>query len=415
MKIKKRFLLVLLALAMVFSMVACGDSDKTKKKDDDDDSSKTTETTETYLGKYLGVSVNILDEDTPMSEVYEGENYIELKVGNKCVFMLDGDRINCSYTIEGENLTISIEGVEYKATVKDGVLLLDFMSIAMTFTKDGKAPSSNSGTADKDSIVGYYKITELVVEGEAMGSDMLAAIGMDGCYILFNEDGTGRIRFDNESEFTYDDKNLTVDGDAQPYTFEDGKVTIELEGTKMVFSLSDETPPEPGAGSAISEDVVDAFEGDWHGMAMISEGEGKYETNVGLEFEIIARFVFDSEGITPYIGFALNDGEIVENLVFTYDDVFEEFAIEGELIGCEITEDSYIMEDGGAIYISLVLDDGEGNTATIFSCLRHLDAEWNYDEDYPYMNEDMLAFYNGKDFEEIAGLFGLDVDEIPAA
>ena len=81
-----------------------------------------------------------------MYEVYPGENSIELKSGDKCVFSLDGDKIDCDWKLDGTALTIDIEGVECKGTLENGVIKIDFMGLMdMTFVKEGaSAPAKPS-------------------------------------------------------------------------------------------------------------------------------------------------------------------------------------------------------------------------------------------------------------------------------
>jgi len=49
----------------------------------------------------------------------------------------------------------------------------------------------------------------------------------------------------------------------------------------------------------------------------------------------------------------------------------------------------------------------------LLGCLRRLGEEWNYDNDYPCLPEDGVAYYKGMDLDEIAEVFGLGASELP--
>lgn len=133
MKTMKRMIAAVLVLVLVLSLAACGGKDK-------DDPN---------LGKYYGTTVEALGTTMDMSEIYEGECYIELKSGNKCVMTVDGDAADGEWKLDGEELTITVEGVKCPGTLKDGVIVIDFMEIGMpmTFVKDGaSAPKPTQNT-----------------------------------------------------------------------------------------------------------------------------------------------------------------------------------------------------------------------------------------------------------------------------
>ena len=69
----KRLLAVLLSLAMLLSLAACGGS---AERDPN-------------AGKYIGISAAVGGFAMPMSDVYPGETWIELKSGGKGSIMLD--------------------------------------------------------------------------------------------------------------------------------------------------------------------------------------------------------------------------------------------------------------------------------------------------------------------------------------
>ena len=91
----------------------------------------------------------------------------------------------------------------------------------------------------------YYKLTSAEASGMSFDSSTLAAVGMDKGYILLKEDGKAKLSAaGQEQELTYDDKNFTADGDSIPYTLKDGVITMEKDGTKLVFTFDANFKPE---------------------------------------------------------------------------------------------------------------------------------------------------------------------------
>ena len=92
----KRLLAVLLSLAMLLSLAACGGSAEGDPN----------------AGKYIGISAAVGGFAMPMSDVYPGETWIELKSGGRGTIMLGGDDFSMKWALEGEEFTITIQGVE---------------------------------------------------------------------------------------------------------------------------------------------------------------------------------------------------------------------------------------------------------------------------------------------------------------
>lgn len=131
----------------------------------------------------------------------------------------------------------------------------------MSFTDKGTKPEKmrnsdrkNGGKTNEknfhnqrcgNSTLGYYKLTSAEASGMSFDSSTLAAVGMDKGYILLKEDGKAKLSAaGQEQELTYDDKNFTADGDSIPYTLKDGVITMEKDGTKLVFTFDANFKPE---------------------------------------------------------------------------------------------------------------------------------------------------------------------------
>lgn len=91
----------------------------------------------------------------------------------------------------------------------------------------------------EDPKVGVYKAIEMSSDG----MDLLALMqGMGqefNAYLVLNSDGTGSLDLGDEdkTELKWDDKTLSSADGSDPinYTFDNGKITFEEDGTKMVF------------------------------------------------------------------------------------------------------------------------------------------------------------------------------------
>lgn len=100
-------------------------------------------------------------------------------------------------------------------------------------------------TACGNSTLGYYKLTSAEASGMSFDSSTLAAVGMDKGYILLKEDGKAKLSAaGQEQELTYDDKNFTAGSESIPYTLKDGVITMEKDGTKLVFTFDANFKPE---------------------------------------------------------------------------------------------------------------------------------------------------------------------------
>lgn len=100
-------------------------------------------------------------------------------------------------------------------------------------------------TACGNSTLGYYKLTSAEASGMSFDSSTLAAVGMDKGYILLKEDGKAKLSAaGQEQDLTYDDKNFTAGSESIPYTLKDGVITMEKDGTKLVFTFDANFKPE---------------------------------------------------------------------------------------------------------------------------------------------------------------------------
>lgn len=127
----KKIISLLLTLTFIFALCACGATDPN-------------------LGRYNGSQIDIMGW-MDMSEVFEGESYIELEADGEGTIALAGESASLTWTLDGEDITITIEEVDSTGTLKDGVLTLDdFLGtgFAATFVKEGTEDAAAEDDAD---------------------------------------------------------------------------------------------------------------------------------------------------------------------------------------------------------------------------------------------------------------------------
>lgn len=256
----KKFLAILLAALMLFSLTACGgDKDSVAAADPN-------------LGLYKGVHVVTFGVEMPFEEVYGEGNSIELKDGGKAEFNLGGDSMKCDWELKCEELTVTVEGVPSSGTLKDGVMSIDFMNmgIEMVFAKEGVTVESSASSSEEPAAVldGFYPVYSAVIGGNEIDYETLVIAEVAESYIIFNTDGTGEVYFqDSESDtFTYDmASGILTDSSGMEFAFyADGDaVTVEfpLQDMTMTYVLDasamwDGLEPGETAGS-----ITDIFGG----------------------------------------------------------------------------------------------------------------------------------------------------------
>ncbi|MCR5735787.1 MAG: hypothetical protein K6G22_14365 [Lachnospiraceae bacterium] len=101
-------------------------------------------------------------------------------------------------------------------------------------------------TDDNDGPAGYYKMTVYIEDGkDSEDYAMLYEMGAY-MYLVLNEDGTGVMDLLGDADDLEWDETMITFEDTEPseYTYEDGKITIEEDETKMVFERLTEEEEE---------------------------------------------------------------------------------------------------------------------------------------------------------------------------
>ena len=146
----KKALALGLALVMALALAACGGGGGGTSDDPN-------------LGKYVGDQVDVLGWE-PMSEIYEGENYIQLDADGKGTFCLDDSTTPLTWKLSGTKLTITVEDVDSAAVLEDGVITIEDafgMGFGMTFVKEGAstaaiAPSGGTAASAENDQVAWW-------------------------------------------------------------------------------------------------------------------------------------------------------------------------------------------------------------------------------------------------------------------
>ena len=231
----KKLLAILLTMAMLLSLAACGGSAEEDPN----------------AGKYLGTTAKALGMTMPMSDIYEGETWVELKSGGKGTIMLDGDDFPVKWALEGEAITITIDGVDSVGTLADGVITVDLMNmgVEMTFLKEGvEAPVAAATYND----AGYWEVVRVESEDpeSAISEEDMETVKAAGVlmYMELNADGTGIVFIEEEMPVTWVDGTITFtdDGMSIDYTVENGELRLDM--FEMVFVLRQATSEMAEAG-----------------------------------------------------------------------------------------------------------------------------------------------------------------------
>lgn len=376
------------------------------------------------LGLYQGTTYEYSGQSFQMTDIYNGLCTIELLDGGKAVFILGGEEMQCTWELDGEDFILDNAAVESPGTLKDGTITIDFMGMGMMMTfvlADGNTAGSG-GAENVSDIAGFYPLYAVDQDGEYTGNDIITMLGMEKeNYIILNEDGTAIAVMDgDEIHCTYNESCfIEEEGYEISYAFVDGLLELYLDGNMTFYYQKGDMSdiPEKGADGAseFPEDTIEEFHGDWHGMAVVYEGTGYYEDEVDMEFEIIARLAFGEDGTCePYLACAFSgEDNNFKSLTAEYNEADDTMILSGEFVNIELADDSNLYMMDGVLYADVYVDDGEGNYLNLYACLRRLDEEWDYENDWLALSEDAVEFYKGKDFLEIAELFQVDVDEIP--
>ena len=156
------------------------------------------------LGVYYADKGVAYGLDIPISTMWENGFSIELQESGKCIATVDGSTSEAAWKLEGENFTLSEDGIDLTGTLSSGVLFLENImdtGVDLYFTKDGSMIPAET-TTDSDSAwagdyYGWWAVLDPTGNYVVDDSDILPA--WDICASITDYgDGTGYIQIWDE-------------------------------------------------------------------------------------------------------------------------------------------------------------------------------------------------------------------------
>ena len=327
----KKLISILLTLAMALSLCACGGP----KYD------------ESLLGVYTCYAVEMLGVEMKADEVLSQTSTLELKQGGKGKMDIEGTTGSVKYTLDGENITVDIDGETATGTLKDGVLHIEIMSMDMYFIQEGKEVPEVTAPE-----VGYFTFESMEMDGESITRADMEAMGVDvsGFYLQINEDGTAVLVTgeDGTQQLTWKDGNLYADDETIPYTLDGDTLTLTEDGSKMTFTRSSDTPPATPNNEENSE-AVSVLDGDGNtaeppmevSTEPVSADLGDYHVTILAAEQFVDTD--DKDAVRFYVDFT-NNAE--EEISFFFACNVKAYQEGYELVDTYAPYDEYASEEG---------------------------------------------------------------------
>lgn len=310
----KRIFALFLAVVMLLSLTACGGEP------------------DPNAGKYLGVRGEMNGVILTMEELYPGESYLELKDGGKGKLVLEGDAFNITWKLDGENFTMDIEGDACDGTLKDGVVIFDFMNMGMllTFALEGVDVPEPTVPQSDTLEMGFYPLYAVDQDGEYTDNETIKMLGMDQTnYLICYGDGTVEVVMENDQYFcTYNETAIIDDeGGEIQYAIVDGLVEMYLEGNMTFYYEQGDIAdiPEPPVAAA------EVLEPGFYQLYALDDN-GDYvdnDTVIAAEMQYSTYIVVNEDGTA-------------------------DINMEGEVATCTYNEEYFVTEDGYEIAYAVV-------------------------------------------------------------
>lgn len=147
---------------------------------------------------------------------------------------------------------------------------------AATIAKPTVTEAPKAAEAPEPGAAGYYKLATITSEGKEESMAEMEALGLI-YYLVLREDGTGVLEMLGEgTDLTWTEREIIIENDPAPYTFDGSSVTIESDDSRMVFVRL--TAEEEETYRANGSDVLGGLLGGLSGL--FGEG-GETEIPVG--------------------------------------------------------------------------------------------------------------------------------------
>ena len=144
--------------------------------------------------------------------------------------------------------------------MKKAIILVFSLILVLSLASCGKKAENGGSEETKSNIPnGFYKLIELEEDGEPVAPEdleLMESLGLK-IYLKVNEDHSGYLNiFGEKSELSFDENNITLEGESVPYTFDGTTISIEKDGSKMVFTETEPIDEEEDIDiSALVEDA----------------------------------------------------------------------------------------------------------------------------------------------------------------
>ncbi len=211
----KKLMLTAVAVVMMFMLTACGGG-------------------EYYRLESYSLSpdnVTTVEADSRYAKV----NYIEFTSAKEGVLCFNGEE--SPFTVENGQMIVG--NTHYTYTIEGDKLSLDRKGYPYVFVKDTKpAPDKTY-----EEMVGLYVLEQISNDKTTVDKTAIERSGYSNYYITVRNDYMANLEFDGGIIYAeVIDGELRTDDRAYPYTFENGKLTVEMLDHKYTFAPGERNP-----------------------------------------------------------------------------------------------------------------------------------------------------------------------------
>ena len=296
----KKLLTVILALAMVLSMIGCGGSSAEPDPN---------------AGLYEAVSAEMGGISLKVESVFPGGFSLELKDGGKATFHYDGKDYSMKWTLEGKNFHTEGGGAKLDGTLADGTMILENVldsGVSITLvdkSHSAPAPADDKTAAEPDPNAGIYDAVSaemggLTVDIQDVYKDGFSLELRNGEDMVFQMDG-----IDFSIKYTLDGDKLHTEGSLEfNGTLSDGVLILENpfgNGYNLKLVNRDRQPEqeETPAAAEKTEPGADAgplgwWNGRWYGWYVVYLAGGDFKESEDSAFDVLAQIDVDADGGT---------------------------------------------------------------------------------------------------------------------
>ncbi len=444
----KKYLCLLMSLIMTLSLIGCG----TSKEDDPN------------AGLYEAKSAEMMGIEIGVEEAFDGGFTMELKSNGKGTLNYGDESANFKWTLDGEVFEAKGGGAELEGTLKDGKMVLTNVldsGVTLTLINDDIYSDSDGGDGDDggSKAVGTLKggvdnadsslfsesdmttaeannwdLYMVEQNGQTYTEDELKSKGVEA-WIKMNADGTGSMNLIGKIyDMTWTDGVITIpsndDGEEEEFTYTTANEYLVLVQDDMVLTFikqdsaagessddTDETEDRDMGSEEISYDLMQRYEGDWHGLMYFTNGTGRWKERDGKKCDVVARFALDDKGnVTPYMAAAMKEDPDTHNfrdLEVELDPFFDTMYVTGMFLDDgEFELEAASSEDGFFHMMFTVECPKDGSSIDVEIGMRRPDDPWQ-DDDYPHYSQEGFDYYKGCSLEQVIDTFGNPPSGLP--